>query len=122
MKIVVTGATGFVGKPLVSALLARGERVTVLVLRILEARLYGQKQRASSVWAGPRWPVLLLDDVLLELDVGRRRRLLELLPATGEGAQRFFTFLPEEPWQDYVDRSTLVYMVRDGLFESQNSI
>lgn len=97
-------------------------RLISLVLRILEARLYGQKQRTSSVWAGPRWPVLLLDDVLLELDVGRRRRLLELLPATGEGAQRFFTFLPEEPWQDYVDRSTLVYRVRDGRFESQKSL
>lgn len=92
-------------------------RLISLVLRIIEARLYEEKQRIAGANGGPRWPVLLLDDVLLELDVGRRRRLLELLPATGQGAQRFFTFLPEEPWQDYMDRSTLVYKVKDGRFE-----
>lgn len=92
-------------------------RLISLVLRIIEARLYEERQRIAGANGGPRWPVLLLDDVLLELDVGRRRRLLELLPATGQGAQRFFTFLPEEPWQDYMDRSTLVYKVSDGRFE-----
>ena len=30
MKIVVTGATGFLGKPIVTALLARGDEITVL--------------------------------------------------------------------------------------------
>ncbi len=38
MKIVVTGATGFVGKPLVAALLARGDRVTVLSRDATRAR------------------------------------------------------------------------------------
>ncbi|MCE5256250.1 MAG: DNA replication and repair protein RecF [Spirochaetaceae bacterium] len=90
-------------------------RLISLVLRIIEVRLYEERERISG--EGPRWPVLLLDDVLLELDLGRRRRLLELLPAKGQGAQSFFTFLPEEPWQDYVDRSTLVYKVNDGRFE-----
>lgn len=38
MKIVVTGATGFVGRPLVAALLARGDRVTVLSRDAARAR------------------------------------------------------------------------------------
>jgi DNA replication and repair protein RecF len=36
----------------------------------------------------------LLDDVLLELDGERRRRVLAHLPAF---EQAFFTFLPEQP-------------------------
>ncbi|MDD3982239.1 MAG: hypothetical protein PHT55_08565, partial [Spirochaetales bacterium] len=67
----------------------------------------------------PRWPILLLDDVLLELDVGRRRRFLELLPSPGQGAQAFFTFLPEEPWTEYENGDTIVYRVHNGRFENQ---
>lgn len=90
-------------------------RLVSLILRIAEARLYAESRRRED---GKRWPVLLLDDVLLELDVPRRRRLLELLPGRGEGAQTFFTFLPQEPWTEYKDDDTLVYRVIDGRFES----
>ena len=60
-----------------------------------------------------RLPTLLLDDVLLELDRGKRRRFLELLPQAG---QSFFTFLPGEPWEEYRSKSTLVFEVADGRF------
>lgn len=68
------------------------------------------------------WPVLLLDDVLLELDVSRRRRFLELLPGRGEGAQAFFTFLPEEPWREYAGAGTIVYGVSGGRFQGKERI
>jgi DNA replication and repair protein RecF len=61
-----------------------------------------------------RLPILLLDDVLLELDRGRRRRFLDLLPPS---EQSVFTFLPGEPWEDYKTGKTLVFEVRDGRFK-----
>jgi len=82
-------------------------RLLSLTLRMVQAEHY-------TALTG-RLPVLLLDDVLLELDRGKRKRFLELLP---EAAQAFFTFLPGEPWEDYRTSSTLVYEVRDGRFAS----
>ncbi|MFZ2914266.1 MAG: DNA replication and repair protein RecF [Rectinemataceae bacterium] len=83
-------------------------RLASLILRAVQAALYAER-------AG-KWPVLLLDDVLLELDVGKRRRFLALLPGPETEAQAFFTFLPEEPWQEYSDSDTLVYRVDHGRF------
>jgi len=81
-------------------------RLLSLTLRMVQAEYY------TAVT--DRLPVLLLDDVLLELDRGKRKRFLDLLPAA---AQAFFTFLPGESWEDYKAGSTLVYEVRDGRFE-----
>lgn len=81
-------------------------RLLSLTLRMVQAEYY--------TTATSRLPVLLLDDVLLELDRGKRKRFLDLLPPAG---QSFFTFLPGEPWEDYKTGSTLVYEVRDGRFE-----
>lgn len=81
-------------------------RLLSLTLRMIQAEYYSQ--------ATGRLPVLLMDDVLLELDRGKRRRFLDLLPESG---QSFFTFLPGEPWEEYKTESTLVYEVRDGRFE-----
>lgn len=61
-------------------------RLLSLLLRIAQATLSLEKTG--------RKPLLLLDDVLLELDGERRRRILERLPAF---EQAFFTFLPEQP-------------------------
>ena len=81
-------------------------RLLALTLRMVQAEYY--------TLATGRLPILLLDDVLLELDKGKRRRFLDLLPKSG---QSFFTFLPSEPWEEYKSGSTLTYEVRDGRFE-----
>ena len=52
-----------------------------------------------------------MDDVLLELDPGRRERMTALLP---DYEQLFCTFLPGEPWRNYIRSETKVYEVRDG--------
>ena len=61
-------------------------RLLSLLLRIAQATLSLEKTG--------RKPLLLLDDVLLELDTDRRRRVLAHLPAF---EQAFFTFLPDQP-------------------------
>ncbi|MFO7849463.1 MAG: DNA replication and repair protein RecF [Spirochaetia bacterium] len=58
-----------------------------------------------------RKPVLLLDDVLLELDGTRRERFLARLP---EYEQAFFTFLPEEQYTGLSGDKTRIYHVEDG--------
>lgn len=82
-------------------------RLLALLLRAAQA------QRYSS--ASGRRPVLLLDDVLLELDPEKRRRFLEVLPAYD---QAFFTFLPGEPYERYQKDRTLVYHVEGGRVEA----
>jgi DNA replication and repair protein RecF len=81
-------------------------RLLSLTLRMVQAEYY----TATT----DRLPVLLLDDVLLELDRGKRKRFLDLLPPAG---QAFFTFLPGETWEEYKTGSTLVYEVKNGRFE-----
>jgi DNA replication and repair protein RecF len=56
-------------------------------------------------------PILLLDDVLLEMDGEKRRRFLSVLPAYD---QAFYTFLPDEPYQRYQKEDTLIYKVEAG--------
>ena len=80
-------------------------RLLSLVLRALQARYY-------TLTTG-RKPVLLLDDVLLELDPEKRKRFLATIP---DSSQAFFTFLPGERWEDYHSPSVIVYRVADGRF------
>jgi DNA replication and repair protein RecF len=62
-------------------------------------------------------PVLLLDDVLLEMDGEKRQRFLSLMPAYD---QAFYTFLPEEPYERYrKNTGTLVYRVESGALEGE---
>ncbi len=82
-------------------------RLLGLTLRIAQAEHY------AAVCG--RHPILLLDDVLLELDPPKRRRFMENLP---EADQSFFTFLPGEPYRDYAAGSTVVYWTDDGRFSS----
>jgi DNA replication and repair protein RecF len=83
-------------------------RLLALLLRIAQARRFSGMTGRS--------PVLLLDDVLLELDPEKRRRLLSVLPAYD---QAFYTFLPEEPYQRYRTADTLVYTVQGGRLFAQ---
>ena len=75
-----------------------------LLLRIAQARCF-------SDFTG-KIPVLLLDDVLLELDGEKRHRFLSVMPGY---EQAFFTFLPEEPYKNYSKADTLVYYVKNGI-------
>ncbi len=80
-------------------------RLLSLTLRIVQAEHYSA--------ASGRSPMLLLDDVLLELDPEKRLRFMENLP---EAEQSFFTFLPGEPYRDYASADTVVYWTDDGRF------
>ncbi|MCL2194146.1 MAG: DNA replication/repair protein RecF, partial [Treponema sp.] len=84
-------------------------RLLALLLRVAQARRFSEMTG--------RKPVLLLDDVLLEMDGEKRRRFLSVLPGYD---QAFFTFLPEEPFHQYQGDDTLVYRVKDGQVEAEN--
>jgi DNA replication and repair protein RecF len=56
-------------------------------------------------------PILLIDDVLLELDGEKRQRFLAVMP---EYEQAFFTFIPEQPYECYQKNNSLVYDVANG--------
>ncbi|HDQ15394.1 MAG TPA: DNA replication/repair protein RecF [Sediminispirochaeta sp.] len=83
-------------------------RLISLILRIGQCRYFSQKTG--------RRPVLLLDDVLLELDGERRKRFLAQLP---DYEQVFFTFLPDEKYLDLGDRQTNIFRVNNGWIKSE---
>jgi len=78
-------------------------RLLALLLRTAQACRFSKETRQN--------PVLLLDDVLLEMDGEKRRKFLSALPAYD---QAFFTFLPDEPYQRYKKEDTLIYNVSGG--------
>jgi len=79
-------------------------RLLALLLRAAQSQRFSQMTGFN--------PILLLDDVLLEMDGEKRRRFLSVLPAYD---QAFFTFLPDEPYQHYQNGDTLVYNVSGGM-------
>ncbi len=79
------------------------KRLASLALRAAQAARVAERSRPA--------PLLLLDDVLLELDARKRERFLAALPTAD---QRFFTFLPDEPFDRYEIGPTLRITVRDG--------
>jgi DNA replication and repair protein RecF len=85
-------------------------RLVSLILRIVQLRLLAE--------AAQQLPVILLDDVLLELDPRRRSRLLTTMPRY---QQAFYTFLPDEQYAQYMDDSTLVYAVKDGIIQTSGT-
>ncbi|MGA2614133.1 MAG: DNA replication and repair protein RecF [Spirochaetia bacterium] len=78
-------------------------RLCALALRTAQARFLTQHSG--------RRPVLLLDDVLLELDQGKKAAFVARFP---DYEQAFFTFLPEEAYASYASSSTLVLTVKGG--------
>lgn len=56
-------------------------------------------------------PVLLMDDVMLEIDPLKRQKITSLLP---EYDQLFCTFLPGEPYENYKRETTKIYKIKDG--------
>jgi DNA replication and repair protein RecF len=84
-------------------------RLLALLLRVAQAREFFEKTGKA--------PVLLLDDVLLELDGEKRRKFLSFMPRYD---QAFYTFLPEEPFGQYQKSDTMVYHVREGALAGEN--
>lgn len=78
-------------------------RLVSLILRVAQARFVSQSTGAA--------PVLLLDDVLLELDPRRRGRFVDSLP---DYEQAFFTFLPDEQYARFMRDTTRTYRVQGG--------
>ncbi len=81
-------------------------RLLALVLRTAQALYY------TNITG--RKPVLLMDDVMLELDPEKRRRFTSMLP---EYDQLFCTFLPGEPYENYRHASTRIYKISGGAWE-----
>lgn len=79
-------------------------RLAALVLRVAQAEFF-------TVKTGKK-PVLLLDDVLLELDGNKKIAFISSLPGF---EQAFFTFLPEERYDRfYPEEDVQVYTVDNG--------
>lgn len=78
-------------------------RLMSLSLRVAQAVFFSNKTG--------RKPVVLLDDVLLELDAEKRKQFVGLLP---DYEQAFFTFLPDERFERFQDKKALKYRVVEG--------
>lgn len=79
------------------------KRLLALLLRTAQACFYTE--------VTGRLPVLLMDDVMLELDPEKRQKFTKVLP---EYEQLFCTFLPEEPFERYKKSTTKVYNIDGG--------
>jgi DNA replication and repair protein RecF len=83
-------------------------RLISLILRVAQAvlftRITGEK------------PVLLMDDVLLELDPDKRQKFTAILP---EYNQLFCTFLPGEPYERYKHTDTKIFFIQEGTWNEQ---
>jgi DNA replication and repair protein RecF len=82
-------------------------RLLSIILRVAQACFFTE-------YTGKR-PVLLLDDVLLELDAGKREQFIRSLP---DYEQAFFTFLPDEEYSRYRHPTTGEYEVKEGVIQS----
>lgn len=78
-------------------------RLISLLLRVSQAVYYTRVTGSK--------PVLLMDDVMLELDPSKRQKLTAMLP---EYDQLFCTFLPGEPYENYRKEHTKVYFIKNG--------
>jgi DNA replication and repair protein RecF len=82
-------------------------RLLSLVLRVAQGMFFTRKTGQK--------PILLLDDVLLELDPEKQAKFIQALP---EYQQAFFTFLPESRYQRFLREASIVYAVREGSIET----
>lgn len=80
-------------------------RLIALLLRISQAVFFSQLTNEK--------PVLLMDDVMLELDPSKRQKFISMLP---EYDQLFCTFLPGEPYEKYARSSTKIITVKNGVW------
>lgn len=85
------------------------KRLISLILRVLQAKFYTEKLKQK--------PILLMDDVILELDNDKRQKFMSLLPSY---KQLFCTFLYGEPFNNYKTENTKVFFVEDGVINERN--
>lgn len=78
-------------------------RLLAILLRIAQSIYYTQVTEKK--------PVLLMDDVMLELDPDKRQSVTALLP---DYDQLFCTFLPGEPFEKYKKSGTKIYEIKNG--------
>lgn len=78
-------------------------RLISLIMKSAQAAFYIKKTGKK--------PVLLLDDVLLELDLSKRERFLNQIQ---DHSQAFFTFLPDEHYFNEEEKKGLYYIVEEG--------
>ncbi|MFI3256721.1 MAG: DNA replication and repair protein RecF [Spirochaetales bacterium] len=95
-------------KPFVPTSSTGQKRILSVLLRICQAVHYTHMSQKK--------PVLLMDDVLLEIDLKKREKITRLLP---EYDQLFCTFLPDEPYEKYKKENTRIYNVVQGEFYEQ---
>lgn len=91
------------GNPFIPTASTGQRRMVALVLRTAQAVYYRD--------ATGKNPVLLMDDVMLEVDPEKRKKITALLPKYD---QLFCTFLPGEPYENYVRENTFVYEIKSG--------
>lgn len=91
------------GKDFVSVASMGQKRLLALLLRVAQAVFYSEQTG--------KFPVLLMDDVLLELDPEKRKKFTAVLP---EYDQLFCTFLPGEPYDKYQKSKTKIYEIKEG--------
>ena len=84
-------------------------RLASLLFRLAEARFF--------IKMTGKKPVLLIDDVLLELDNVKRGNFLSLL---NDYSQAFFTFLPDEKYFSSRKNEMIEYTVREGRVEKKS--
>lgn len=84
-------------------------RLISLVLRILQAKFYTYKTGLK--------PILLMDDVMLELDIEKRQKVMSFLPSY---KQLFCTFLQGESFVDYKTNDTKIFFVENGVLSERN--
>ncbi|WP_024655381.1 DNA replication/repair protein RecF [Borrelia hispanica] len=80
-------------------------RVLALIYRLVQVIIFNDKFNMS--------PILLFDDVFLELDSIKRRKVFEILP---KDSQCFFTFL-DDCYDVNRESNFIVYRMNNGRFE-----
>lgn len=90
-------------RPFIPSASTGQRRLIAVILRIAQAIYYTKITEKK--------PVLLMDDVLLELDPEKRQKVIQHLPAYN---QLFCTFLPGEPYENYKTAETRIYYIKDG--------
>ena len=79
-------------------------RLASLIFRVAQMHTYKIKTKKD--------PILLIDDVLLELDIEKRGRFLKELHGY---SQAFFTFLPDEQYFSSISPDeSLIYQINNG--------